>query len=135
MIVEALKDDMAKNPVEDRLEEVLNVYQKGSREKRTSRGIVIGAIGGQKAKNIIDRDVICSDRLKKLGVGAESSSEDIVEEDIVRRLSMPARRMRSGTFRRTMERAHNDFDFLRRNGFVSVVKLRKKMLSDQSILE
>lgn len=78
---------------------------------------------------------MCTERLKKLGVGAESSDEDMEEDDVVRWLAVSARRMRSGMFRRTMERAHNDYEFLKHHGFLSVVKLRKKMLPDESILE
>lgn len=137
LIAEALRDQMPKNPVEDKLEEVLKVCGKGTREKRIMRGLIAGAVGGERAKRIIARDVICTDRLKKLRIAEESSEDELHEGEkpLILRLSMSERRMKSGTFRRTMERAENDFKFMKEHGYVSVIKHHKKMVPDESILE
>lgn len=71
---------------------------------------------------------MCMDQLKKFGGAAESSDDEMEEgeEEVGKSLSMSDRRMNTGNFRRTIERAENDLSFLKEHGYISVQKHRKK---------
>lgn len=66
LVCEAEAHLAAPSGVENDLEECLYVCGKGSRDRRFLRSIMYGTIGADKAKNIIDRDIMCFELLKLL---------------------------------------------------------------------
>lgn len=97
--------------------------------------VISRAVGGEKGKRIISRDVMCWERLMKLGVVNESSEEEEMEDELILQMEQSLRQMESRGFRRTLQRATNYHQFSIKHGYISVFNNRKKMVSDQSLLE
>lgn len=96
LITEAMCEDMPKNPVEDKLEKILMACPKGSRGKIVMRGVVFGDFGGVSGTEIIARDVICTDRLKRMETYSSSEEKmEQTEEQLVLRLAVSQRRTKS----------------------------------------